>query len=114
MKAKKTYDEKIIQNISISTKQLFDIYSSLSYLSFESKEEDEELNFSFYPNSFLKPGVPLYFAPGPHEWGKDKYSGLGKQYGYDGAAGILEPDSEVVKKCREILESHGLEVVVGK
>jgi pyruvate formate lyase activating enzyme len=49
-----------------------------------------------------------------HEWGKDKYSSLGKQYGYDGADGILEPDSEVVKKCREILESHGLEVAVGK
>ena len=44
-KTKKTYDEKIIQNISISTKQLYDIYSSLSYLSFESKEEEEELNF---------------------------------------------------------------------
>jgi pyruvate formate lyase activating enzyme len=49
-----------------------------------------------------------------HEWGKDKHSSLGKQYGYDGADGILEPDSEVVKKCREILESHGLEVAVGK
>ena len=49
-----------------------------------------------------------------HEWGKDKYSGLGKQYDYDGADGILEPDSEVVKKCRVILESHGVEVKVGK
>jgi pyruvate formate lyase activating enzyme len=49
-----------------------------------------------------------------HEWGKDKYSSLGKQYGYDGADGILEPDSEVVKQCRKILESHGLEVAVGK
>lgn len=44
-KAKKTYDAKIIQNISISTKQLYDIYSSLSYISFESKEEDVKLSF---------------------------------------------------------------------
>lgn len=44
-KSKKVYDENIIQNISISTKQLYDIYSSLSYLSFESKEEDKKLNF---------------------------------------------------------------------
>jgi len=44
-KSKKTYDAKIIQNISISTKQLYDIYSSLSYISFESKEENVELNF---------------------------------------------------------------------
>ena len=44
-KNKKIYDEKIIQNISISTKQLFEIYSSLSYLSFESKEEDEDIIF---------------------------------------------------------------------
>ncbi len=42
---KKSYDEKIIQNISISTKQLYEIYSSLSYLSFESKEEDEKIMF---------------------------------------------------------------------
>ncbi|MCF6330128.1 MAG: HAMP domain-containing histidine kinase [Sulfurimonas sp.] len=44
-KNKKSYDEKIIQNISISTKQLYEIYSSLSYLSFESKEEDEDIMF---------------------------------------------------------------------
>jgi len=44
-KSKKSYDAKIIQNISISTKQLYDIYASLSYISFESKEEDVELNF---------------------------------------------------------------------
>ena len=44
-KTKKTYDAKIIQNISISTKQLYDIYASLSYISFESKEEDEKLRF---------------------------------------------------------------------
>ncbi len=34
---KRVYDEKILTNISISTKQLFDIYTTLSYLSFESK-----------------------------------------------------------------------------
>jgi pyruvate formate lyase activating enzyme len=48
-----------------------------------------------------------------HEWGKAKYSSLGKQYGHSGADGILEPDSDVVKKCRAVLESHGLEVKVG-
>jgi two-component system OmpR family sensor kinase len=36
---KKVYDEKALKNISISTKQLFDIYRSLSYLSFESKHQ---------------------------------------------------------------------------
>jgi pyruvate formate lyase activating enzyme len=49
-----------------------------------------------------------------HEWGKHKYPSLGKQYGHDGADGMLEPDSDVVKKCRVVLESHGLEVKVGK
>ena len=44
-KSKKVYDEKIIKNISISTKQLYDIYSSLSFLSFDTKEESIELNF---------------------------------------------------------------------
>ena len=37
---KEAYDEKILKNISISTKQLFDIYNTLSYLSFESKQEE--------------------------------------------------------------------------
>ncbi|MDA7817905.1 HAMP domain-containing histidine kinase [Sulfurimonas sp.] len=46
-KSKKEYDEKIIQNISISTKQLYDIYSSLSFLSFDTKHEDNiELDFA--------------------------------------------------------------------
>ncbi len=49
-----------------------------------------------------------------HEWGKDKYARLGKQYGYDGTDSLLEPDSDVVKKCITILESYGLEVEVGK
>ena len=38
---KQTYDEKILRNISISTKQLFDMYTALSYLSFEEKTEEE-------------------------------------------------------------------------
>ncbi len=40
LKAKKTYDEKISKNISISTKQLYDIYASLSFLSFDKKSEE--------------------------------------------------------------------------
>ena len=40
---KQTYDEKILKNISISTKQLFDMYTALSYLSFESKPHNETL-----------------------------------------------------------------------
>ena len=43
LKSKKVYDEKIAKNISISTKQLYDIYSSLSYLSFDNKSEEKEL-----------------------------------------------------------------------
>lgn len=38
-RTKKVYDEKIIKNISISTKQLYDIYSSLSFLSFDTSSE---------------------------------------------------------------------------
>jgi two-component system OmpR family sensor kinase len=46
-KDKKTYDEKIITNISISTKQLYEIYSSLTFLNFDSSgEKDEDLDFS--------------------------------------------------------------------
>jgi len=39
---KKEYDEKIIRNISISTKQLHDMYRSLTYLSFEQHGEADE------------------------------------------------------------------------
>jgi len=39
LKNKMQYDEKTLQNISISTKQLYDIYASLSYLSFDNKSE---------------------------------------------------------------------------
>ena len=42
IKSKKEYDEKIVKNISISTKQLYDIYSSLSFLSFDTKSEEAQ------------------------------------------------------------------------
>ena len=46
IKSKQTYDEKIVKNISISTKQLYEIYASLSFLSFDnSSEEAQELAF---------------------------------------------------------------------
>ena len=42
---KGVYDEKILKNISISTKQLYTIYQSLTYLSFSTKmKESKELN----------------------------------------------------------------------
>lgn len=40
LKAKKDYDEKIVKNISISTKQLYDIYASLSFMSFDNNSEE--------------------------------------------------------------------------
>jgi len=39
LKSHEKCQEKILQNISISTKQLHDIYASLSYLSFDNKSE---------------------------------------------------------------------------
>ncbi|PHQ92561.1 MAG: two-component sensor histidine kinase [Sulfurimonas sp.] len=39
VKEKKVYDEKIITNISISTKQLYEIYSSLTFLNFDTSSE---------------------------------------------------------------------------
>ena len=39
LKNKKSYDEKILSNISISTKQLYDIYASLSFVSFDNSIE---------------------------------------------------------------------------
>lgn len=42
---KGVYDEKILTNISISTKQLYSIYQSLAYLNFsETKEESSKIN----------------------------------------------------------------------
>ncbi|MDF1877867.1 HAMP domain-containing histidine kinase [Sulfurimonas sp. SAG-AH-194-L11] len=43
LKSKKTYDEEINKNISISTKQLYEIYSSLSFLSFDNQKEQAQL-----------------------------------------------------------------------
>ena len=40
---KQVYDEKILRNISISTKQLYSIYKSLAYLNFSSKVQNPEL-----------------------------------------------------------------------
>ncbi len=39
---KKAYDENILTNISISTKQLYSIYQSLAYLNFSSQEQEAE------------------------------------------------------------------------
>lgn len=55
LKNKKTYDEKINKNISISTKQLYDIYSSLSFLSFEnSSEKAQEMAFERVVNESIE------------------------------------------------------------
>jgi len=40
---KEVYDKKILTNISISTKQLESIYSSLTYLNFDDKQEESEV-----------------------------------------------------------------------
>ncbi|MBT5935343.1 HAMP domain-containing sensor histidine kinase [Sulfurimonas sp.] len=54
LKSKKTYDEKIFNNISISTKQLYDIYSSLSYISFDnSAEPAEDIMFNDVVNNCI-------------------------------------------------------------
>ena len=46
LKQKQTYDLNILNNLSISTKQLHDIYETLTYISFDTKESKEELNFT--------------------------------------------------------------------
>ncbi len=52
---KKVYDEKVIRNISISTKQLHDMYRSLTFLSFEQKGEAvEEVNFKAVVQNSIK------------------------------------------------------------
>lgn len=43
LQAKREYDDKSLKNITISTKQLYDIYSSLSFLSFDNKSEEAQL-----------------------------------------------------------------------
>ncbi len=55
VKEKKIYDEKIITNISISTKQLYEIYSSLTFLSFDTdSEKAEHLDFADVVNHSLE------------------------------------------------------------
>ncbi|WP_428737505.1 sensor histidine kinase [Sulfurimonas sp.] len=46
LKQKQTYDLNILNNLSISTKQLHDIYETLTYISFDTKESCEELDFA--------------------------------------------------------------------
>jgi two-component system OmpR family sensor kinase len=40
---KRVYDEKILRNISISTKQLYSIYQSLAYLNFSGAKQEREV-----------------------------------------------------------------------
>ncbi len=74
MKSKKEYDEKITKNISISTKQLYDIYSSLSYLSFDTKSEEViELSFEdvvkesieYFDELLERKNISIEFDPQP-------------------------------------------------
>jgi two-component system OmpR family sensor kinase len=54
-KEKKLYDEKIMTNISISTKQLYDIYSSLTFINFDTtQEKDQELSFDSIVDDSIK------------------------------------------------------------
>ena len=47
-----------------------------------------------------------------HEYGKQKYSSLGREYCFNGMA-ILNPDDQTVTRSKGLLESYGLEVSVG-
>jgi len=47
-----------------------------------------------------------------HEYGKQKYSSLGRAYCFNGMA-ILNPDDQTVTRSKGLLESYGLEVSVG-
>jgi len=47
-----------------------------------------------------------------HEYGKQKYMRLGREYSFNEAA-ILKPDDETVTKSKALLESYALEVSVG-
>ena len=54
---KQVYDEKILRNISISTKQLYSIYKSLAYLNFSS---DKEEKVSLDLKSLLEQSIEYY------------------------------------------------------
>jgi len=67
---KQTYDEKILKNISISTKQLFDIYSSLTYLNFTSRSKESphvnirpilEKSVAYYKELSQSKGIEITF-----------------------------------------------------
>ena len=46
LRSKRTYDERIVQNLQISTKNLHEIYESLAYVSFSyHKHKDEDIDF---------------------------------------------------------------------
>lgn len=60
---KGVYDEKILKNISISTKQLYCIYQSLVYLSFSAKpKESQELNLKEVVEEVIEFYSELCFA----------------------------------------------------
>ena len=60
---KGVYDEKILKNISISTKQLFTIYQSLVYLSFSAKlGEVQEINLKEIVEEVIEFYAELCFA----------------------------------------------------
>jgi len=54
---KQVYDEKILCNISISTKQLYSIYKSLAYLNFSSNQEEKK---SLNLKSLVEQSVEYY------------------------------------------------------
>ncbi len=56
---KQVFDEKLLTNIAISTKQLYDIYTSLSYLNFNTKSEGAT---SIQLEDVLKESL-LYYTP---------------------------------------------------
>ena len=55
LKIKKTYDEKILRNISISTKQLYDTYRALTYINFDSTQNElKKINFKDVVNTSIE------------------------------------------------------------
>lgn len=58
LKSKEQYDTKVVKNISISTKQLYDIYSSLSFLSFDTKSEEAKMLINNLLSNAIKYSKP--------------------------------------------------------
>ncbi len=48
-----------------------------------------------------------------HEWGKQKYTRLGRDYTFNDAQ-ALDASSKIVTRCKEILESYNLNVDIGE